>query len=342
MWLECAVEVPLDASDITIGWFLNCQQLTSLDSRVNIQSQVMLTDIRRITSRLTINDLTEDYVGGYTCNILGDEEYIPSDLFMLPTSEYLEVDLALESACPDDGDIYGGAAADEKCADITGNITIPASLSCEASPITSSQQIHVTSTPILLTTSPSPSLTSLPSHLTSLPSQLTSLPSQLTTMPLIIPHYTLGNSPTQTIRVLTNDETLSLDNLSVYLIVVCSVLITIITLLILIFAIVIVKICRRKQLHNIVLAHPHSKPTHHHYNNYYTMYEFCIILHGHSESCEFIHDIDSLITIAAQVTHEDKEEGDYNYIQEETVTTTTCTHFPIGTYSTQVPPDSGK
>ena len=56
MWLECAVEVPLDASDITIGWFLNCQQLTSLDSRVNIQSQVVLTDIRRITSRLKIND----------------------------------------------------------------------------------------------------------------------------------------------------------------------------------------------------------------------------------------------------------------------------------------------
>ena len=255
MWLECTVEVPLDASDITIGWFLNCQQLTSLDSRVNIQSEDnMLTDIRIITSRLTINDLTEDYVGGYTCNILGDEEYIPSDLFMLPTSGYLEVDLALESACPDDGDVYGGdAAGDEKCADITENITIPASLSCEASPATSSQQIHVTSTPILLTTSPSPSITSLSSHLTTTRSATSTNP------------YTNSPIPTTTVPSpsFPNTEPTSSTNSSIllYVVVAVAAVFFIVTLILtVVFIAMCVRRCRSKAMVNLPLKRELTSP----------------------------------------------------------------------------------
>ena len=248
MWLECAVEVPLDASDITIGWFLNCQQLTSLDSRVNIQSQVELTDIRRIRSRLTINDLTEDYVGGYTCNILGDEEYIPSDLFMLPTSRYLEVDLALETACADDGDVYGSdAAGDEKCADITENITIPASLSCEAPPITSSQQIHVTSTPILLTTSPSPSLTSLSSHLTTTRSATSTNPYTNSPIPTTtVPSPSFPN--TEPTSSTTTNSTL------LYVVVAVAAVFFIVTLILtVVFIAMCVRCCRSKAMVNLPL-----------------------------------------------------------------------------------------
>ena len=136
MWLKCTVEVPLEATDITVGWFFNCQQLQN-DSLVVIVSETQLdSSIRRIISRLTINDITDDYAGEYTCNILGDEEYIPSDIFMLPDQEYLEVDISL-GPCPNNGDVLGFATPTcEKCADITENRTIPLSLSCEEPPST--------------------------------------------------------------------------------------------------------------------------------------------------------------------------------------------------------------
>ena len=159
MWLQCVVEVPLEATDITVGWFLNSQQLQNDSCAVIVVETQLESSIRRIISRLTINDITDDYVGEYTCNIhvLGDEESIPSDIFMLHDSVYLEVDLAL-GPCPNNGDVLGSATpTGEKCADITENRTIPLSLSCEAPP---SQQLHITSTPIRRTPAPPlPSIT---------------------------------------------------------------------------------------------------------------------------------------------------------------------------------------
>ena len=87
MFLECTAEVPPDASDITIGWFLNCEQLTN-STNVTIQPQVFyskLTNILRIRSRLTINGITDDYAGDYTCNILGEDEYT----YLVTSSHYM-------------------------------------------------------------------------------------------------------------------------------------------------------------------------------------------------------------------------------------------------------------
>ena len=63
MELECTVEVPLNASDISIGWFLDCMELTN-DSHITLLSQDQYTDTtRRIRSQLTISDITDDYAG---------------------------------------------------------------------------------------------------------------------------------------------------------------------------------------------------------------------------------------------------------------------------------------
>ena len=105
MRLECSVDVPLNATDITIGWFLDCQQLTN-DSHVTISSQVQdATEVHRVTSRLVINYITDDFAGEYTCNILGDEEYVPSDLFRPRDAEYLDEVSAL-GPCPEGGDVF--------------------------------------------------------------------------------------------------------------------------------------------------------------------------------------------------------------------------------------------
>ena len=99
MKLQCIVEVPVNATEITIGWFLNCEQLNH-GSHVAFEALIQLaSQVRRIRSRLTISDLTDDYAGEYTCNILGDEEYIPSNPFDLGDRDFLEVDLALEGEC---------------------------------------------------------------------------------------------------------------------------------------------------------------------------------------------------------------------------------------------------
>ena len=100
MRLECAVEVPINAADITIGWFLNCQQLRNDSCVVKIQSHVQVVmDVRRIRSVLTINDLTDDFAGEYTCNMLGDVEYLPSNTFTLRDYNFLDRALELQP-CP--------------------------------------------------------------------------------------------------------------------------------------------------------------------------------------------------------------------------------------------------
>ena len=162
MKLQCIVEVPLNATEITIGWFLNCEQLNN-GSHVAIVVQVQLvSQVRRIRSRLTISDLTDDYAGVYTCNILGDEEYIPSKPFDLGDRDFLEVELALEGPCVD-GQVFNPNIG-EKCAVITEENPVPMSLVCDAPPATSSQILPSSSTPLVSTTSPPlPSSSSPPS-----------------------------------------------------------------------------------------------------------------------------------------------------------------------------------
>ena len=232
MKIECLAEVPRNASDVSIGWFLDCVELTN-DSHVEISVQVQdseMTDIRSITSRLTISPITDEYAGGYTCNLLGDEEYIPSDIFTLRDSMYYEL-YSLLSPCDDSGDVFVLApAAPQKCADITENRTIPMSLSCAEPPVTTFHDTPVTST--LVYTSPPPSTSS------STPSTSSHLP-------------TLTSSPTITVMFTTTpqkDPPTSLpgdlNSTSQYLAAVCAVLIMIIIILIVTF--VLVKLCRRQ------------------------------------------------------------------------------------------------
>ena len=214
------MEVPLEATDITVGWFLNCQQLQN--DLVIVSETQLESSICRIISRLTINDITN---GEYTCNILGDEEYIPSDIFMLPDSEYLEVDLSL-GPCPNNGDVLGFATPTcEKCADITENRTIPLSLSCEAPPSTTSQQLHVTSTPVPIRRTPSPPL----------PSITPNPPPPTSSSTTHTQHTAPSSSPDPTDMTSSPD---SLDSVSLYLIAVVSVLVLVIILLVLAFSLV--------------------------------------------------------------------------------------------------------
>ena len=232
MKIECIAEVPRNASDISIGWFLDCVELTD-DSHVEISVQVQdseMTGIRSITSRLTISPITDEYAGGYTCNLLGDEEYIPNDIFILHDSMYYELYNPL-SPCDDSGDVFSNVrAAPQKCADITVNRTIPTSLSCAKPPVTTSHYTPVTSTPVVYT-SPSPSTSSSTPSTSSHPHSLTSSP----TITVVFTTTPQKDPPTS----LPGD----LNSTSRYLGAVCAVLIVIILLLIVTF--VLVKLCRR-------------------------------------------------------------------------------------------------
>ena len=144
MRIECTVDVPRDASDISIGWFLDCMELSN-DSHVAIHSQDQYTDtVRQITSQLVIIDMNDDYAGEYTCNILGDQEFIPSNHFRLPDSTELEVALGL-GLCPINHNIIF-SIEEVKCAEITENRTIPMSLSC-ANPVAATSHAGTTTSP---------------------------------------------------------------------------------------------------------------------------------------------------------------------------------------------------
>ena len=291
------MEVPLEATDITVGWFFNCQQLQN-DSCVVIVSETQLeSSIRRIISRLTISDITDDYTGEYTCNILGDEEYIPSDIFMLPDQEYLEVDIPL-GPCPNNGDVLSfSGTTGEKCADITENRTIPLSLSCEEPPSTTSQQLHITSTPVPIRRTPSPPLPSItpnPPHPTS---------SSSTTHTQHTATNTPSSSPDPTDMTSSPD---SLDSVSLYLIAVVSVLVLVIILLVLTFS--LVKVCT-KQSHR---TNPQCKPVP------------SVIRIRHKFSIENL-----FIPHAVQVNRGEIKEPYYDFIQETPVevASSASTHF---------------
>ena len=151
MKMECKIEVPPNATEITIGWFLNCRQLMN-DSSVSIWTrEQIVSEVRRVRSRLTISDLTDDYVGDYTCNMLGDVEYVPSNHLTVQDADYLEVEAALGS-CPDNGLIINPVTED-RCALITHDNPIPLSLVCETPPATSLSKIHPTTSLTILNTS---------------------------------------------------------------------------------------------------------------------------------------------------------------------------------------------
>ena len=242
MELECTAEIPLNATDITIGWFLNCEQLQD-DSNdiVLIEGQVDIAEIRRIRSRLTINDITNDFAGTYTCNILGDEEYIPSEPFTLRDSTQLEVHQALGPCV--DGDVFGNAEGqtNEKCAVITENRTIPMSLSCDEPPATSSHDIPVTSTPVVYTTP----LPSLPTATSSSQRTLPPFPKSPTPT-LAIPAITdPSDRPTSAQEMTSSPDALNTITLS--LIAVCAVLIIIVIIVSIVAVLLVAMLFRRKQ-----------------------------------------------------------------------------------------------
>ena len=151
MKLECIIEVPPNATEIIIAWNLNFQQLMN-DSHVSIWTQEQIVnEVRRVRSRLTISDLTDDYVGDYTCNMLGDVVYVPSNQLTLRDADYLEYEDAL-GPCPDNGFIINPVRED-RCALITHENPIPLSLVCETPPATSSSQVHPTTSLTILNTS---------------------------------------------------------------------------------------------------------------------------------------------------------------------------------------------
>ena len=224
MRIECIAEVPCNASDISIGWFLDCVELTN-DSHVGISSQVQysnLTDIRRIRSRLTISSISDQYAGDYTCNLLGDEEYIPSDIFRLRDAMHYEIFNPL-GECDDSGNVFANSEpAPEKCADITENRTIPMSLSCAEPPVTTAHEPPATTTHYTPMSSTPVAYTSTLSA-SSLTHSTSSPPHILTTSPTITVAFTTTpqkEPPTS----LPGD----LDSTSRYLAAVCAVLVIII------------------------------------------------------------------------------------------------------------------
>ena len=133
MILNCTVEVPLQATEITIGWFINSMELNS-SNIVSISSGIDIgTGFRRIHSQLKIVNMTDDFVGEYTCKMLGDdEEFIPSDSLRIDHDE-LELHYGL-GPC-DNGNVFGHSPP-QKCGDkITLSTLTPLPLSTPPTPI---------------------------------------------------------------------------------------------------------------------------------------------------------------------------------------------------------------
>ena len=213
---------------------MDCQELSN-NTRVAIFSMVQeATEVLRIRSQLTISDITDDYAGKYTCNMLGDAEYIPSDQLELGDSNVLEIVRALGPCV--EGDIFGNAQpAPEKCAVISEDNPIPMSLVCESPPATSS----TSKPPSVLSpySSISPIITSLSLISNMQQSTLFVSPSPTTSRPATTDPQDNSNTPSPG----------SLNTLSLSLIAVSSLLTIIIILLLSSFVMVIG--CKRKKEH---------------------------------------------------------------------------------------------
>ena len=148
--MSCIVEVPCSAS-ISMGWFVdNCDQLTnSTDVTITTQTQSAATNCQ-IESTLTIENLDDSYAGKYTCNILGDEEFIPSHPLSLQT--FLDLINLLPVFPCAEGFVH--TAYEMKCAELFINQDIPSSLSCTATHIVETSSVTVTLSPTPSSTQP--------------------------------------------------------------------------------------------------------------------------------------------------------------------------------------------
>ena len=154
--LECSVVAPSNDS-VSIGWFLDCDQLHN-NSDISITSQVHAATMQK--SRLTIMNMSDRYAGKYACNLLADEEFIPSDLFTLPTQPDLIATTGLTSC----GVGFIQSRYQEKCAELSGKATIPIPQAC-TEPVTvstSSRDITTTTINHSLSTSTPLSTSTLP------------------------------------------------------------------------------------------------------------------------------------------------------------------------------------
>ena len=132
--LECTAEIPLNASNISIGWFLDCNQLHN-NSDITITSQVSATTVE-LQSQLMIESMSDRYAGKYTCNLLGNEQFIPSDHFSLPIETTLQ-----GTPCTLD---FIHSKEEEKCAEHLENGTNVVSLICTGSEVSSTSLIDIT------------------------------------------------------------------------------------------------------------------------------------------------------------------------------------------------------
>ena len=182
--VECTAQVPITASDVSIGWLLSCNPLSD-DANITIIEEISnMTSYLEITSRLTIVNLSDDYAGKYGCTIMDsrDEEFIPSDLLELKRRITLEIENGLSSPCALS---LVFSRAQEKCAELTGNDTIPMSLSCADPAIQSTAFNDIMTTVIQTTITPTFTSSISPPSSSHFPSSLVSA----TTPPMLLSSF---------------------------------------------------------------------------------------------------------------------------------------------------------
>ena len=176
------MEVPLDAQNVSIEWYLGCEQLNN-DTDVTIMAQDAYTEtIHRQRSRLMIVNLSDKYAGKYFCKLIGDEELISSDIFMLPTFLVLSETSTL-SSCPFE---HVHSREEEKCAELSDDKALFMFQNC-TEPLVQftilEDGTRATPTVPSYPKSPKPQLLSTPP---SLPSATSSLTPILSTSPVLL------------------------------------------------------------------------------------------------------------------------------------------------------------
>lgn len=169
------MEVPPDAQNVSIEWYLGCEQLSN-DSDVTIMPQDAYTEtVHRQRSRLMIVNLSDKYAGKYTCKLIGDDELIPSDVFLLPTFSVLSETFAL-SSCPFE---HVHSREEEKCAELSDDKVVLMLQSC-TEPLVEFTILEATPTIASYPKSPKPQLDPF------LPSSTASLTPIVSTSPVLL------------------------------------------------------------------------------------------------------------------------------------------------------------
>ena len=235
--VECTSQVPVTATDVSIGWLLSCNPLSD-DANITIVEEVSnMTSYLEITSRLTIGNLSDDYAGKYGCTIMDsrDEEFIPSDLLELKTRFTLEIENARDSPCASS---VVFSRAQPKCAELTENDTIPMSLSCADPAIQSTafNDIIMTSSSSVIQTTATPLPTHPPSS--AVPSSFFTMSPSLLNLPIVTEP---SSDPT---KDPTTSSPSSPNAIWLYVVVALA---AIFLLVIIVLAIVFVGMCLRRQ-----------------------------------------------------------------------------------------------